>query len=278
MFCSCVESDGLICSYPQSISIQGGHFISELSGCLRLIARRYCACLICCRNTLLAFLAEILSPKVLEARVLSPKVFTLQILSPIIGSPRVNSPESMGILVLSPSILSPHVMSDGCLNVEVYLNKDLQTFQQVLSPHLLSGRDGNEYEYHHCCKFRNRCCHKNKRLPKHEANPHFNQFVHSKSVPTPSGATLPKNDHQTTRNRLPTLTPSLTKLISAIPSSRVHLLQTPYAFWPRKPPTNPIIYTTNLMARQPSKRVAKAQLFQVPVSKVLMPKQQMTVG
>lgn len=152
-------------------------------------------------------------------------------------------------------------MSDGCLNVE------------ILSPHLLSGHDEHEhdehhsghYKHHHCCNSHlNRCC--NKKFPKHEANSHFNQFIHSKTAFKPASArNLPKNDQQTHRNPPSTAVkpkPSLGKLAPALPP--------PYAYWPRKPSSMDI---TKLMARQHSKLQPK-----MPVSRVLMSRQQQAAG
>lgn len=149
-------------------------------------------------------------------------------------------------------------MSDGCLNVE------------ILSPHLLSGHDEHEHghnenhsghkNHHHCCnKHLNRCCHQ--KLPKHEANSHFNQFVHSATAikpPQSKLAKLSKNDQQTGRSPKLLAKPSLGKL------------SPPYAFWPRKPPA--MVDTTKLMAPQQPR--TNLNFNKMPVNRVLMSKQQ----
>ncbi|KAI6200625.1 Moulting cycle MLT-10-like protein family-containing protein [Aphelenchoides besseyi] len=116
-------------------------------------------------RAIMAFITEILSPKVLEARVLSPKAIGLVVLSPSVGAPKVQSGEALMIVVLSP----PHIMSDGMLNVE------------ILSPHLLSGDDEHHsnHTHQHCCNATMRHCCSKKELEKHDSHSHFNQFIHS---------------------------------------------------------------------------------------------------
>lgn len=125
-------------------------------------------------------------------------------------------------------------------------------------------------KHHQCCNRQvNRCC--KQPLPKHESNSHFNQFVHSKSVPKPlAQSKLPKNDHQTNRNpapkQLPSTRPSLKKVGLSLPP--------PYAFWPRKPLANPMD-TTKLMAKQASRLAFQPKM---PISRVLMSRQQQQIA
>lgn len=82
-------------------------------------------------------LADVLSPKLAEFRVLNPATFFIGVLSPSMWKimfhsnqlatntqldilmPRVLSPSNFGILVLNPFILSPSVLSPGKFVVKV---------------------------------------------------------------------------------------------------------------------------------------------------------------
>ncbi|CAD6191143.1 unnamed protein product [Caenorhabditis auriculariae] len=81
-------------------------------------------------------MVEVLTPRFLEPRVLSPETLVIDVLSPGFLSPHVLSPESIGVMILSPNVLSPRVASDEKMIVE------------VLSPHILGGPHSEEEEEH----------------------------------------------------------------------------------------------------------------------------------
>jgi hypothetical protein len=131
----------------------------------------------------------------------------------------------------------------------------LYVFFQVLSPHLLSGHEENEHEHgeenethmghhmhEHCCnKHRNLCC--KQKLPKHDSNSHFNQFVHS--------AIAAKTKH---RNSAKTVLP--------------------YALWANRPQ---MLTTTKLISAQQT-LITRPVVTKVPVNRVLISKQQNNVN
>uniref|UniRef100_A0A1I7TIF5 Uncharacterized protein n=1 Tax=Caenorhabditis tropicalis TaxID=1561998 RepID=A0A1I7TIF5_9PELO len=82
-----------------------------------------------------AFRAEVLSPRALTAWVLSPEALIAEVLTPRFLEPRVLSPEALVIDVLSPGILAPHVLSSETIGV------------MILSPNILSPRVASDEKF-----------------------------------------------------------------------------------------------------------------------------------